>query len=328
MAIRSRVRPGRAPVLALAAVALVSLGPAAGAAAEVRCGATIAANAVLRRDLACPRAPALTVRGPAALDLGGHAVRCTDRAPAAAACVVLVGAGARLHGGAVAAHGAAAVRLAGAGGHTVRRVTAVSGADVGFEVRSDGNLLVGNTDCRSGAYGFHVAGDRNRLEGNTSSGSAGAGFAVTGTGNELRGNTAVRVEVAGIVVTGAGNRLVGNRIVGFGPGADVRSRFGIVLTAPAGATAVGGNVVIGTDVAVHGGGDGSRGNRVAIAAVGGAGGEASSGDGASGEGGVDSVDGGAHRGCIAPLPGPGCGGSVGARPEPAPPAVAGVRNGR
>lgn len=343
MAIRSRVRPGRAPVLALAAVTLVALGPAAGVAAEVRCGDAIAADAVLRRDLVCPRAPALTIRGPAALDLDGHAVRCTGRAPAAAACVVLAGAGARLHGGAVTAYGAAAVRLAGAGGHTVRRVTAVSGADVGFEVRSGGNILVGNTDCRSGAYGFHVAGDGNRLEGNMSSGSAGAGFAVTGAGNELRGNTAVRVEVAGIVVTGTGNRLVGNHVVGVGPGADVRSRFGIVLAAPAGATAVSGNAVIGTDVAVHGGNEigdaGLYGNRTGIAVVGGTGGEVIAGDRATGGGGLDLVDGGArdgqrgaavgraHRERIAPPRGPGCGGAVGTRPEPPPPAFADVRNG-
>jgi hypothetical protein len=82
---------------------------AIGAASAVKCGDSIKSNTVLTANLACDctkfdNNAALTVVGPATLDLKGHSVSCTQNRPSLlTVCLAIRGKGATIKNGSVTA---------------------------------------------------------------------------------------------------------------------------------------------------------------------------------------------------------------------------------
>jgi parallel beta-helix repeat protein len=167
--------------------------------AEVSCGDVIGPNQVvsLTRDLGpCPAGPAaLTVVGPATLDLNGFAVTCVPARSGRPTGIVAVGRRATVRNGSVQGCGTG-VEVLGEGAHRIEGVTAAltddGGGGDGFVVESDGNRLLGNAAVQNGGNGFRVVvADRNRLTGNVAFFNDRAGFEVQiGVGNVLQDNRA------------------------------------------------------------------------------------------------------------------------------------------
>jgi hypothetical protein len=246
---------GRA-LAAFGALLALSLSP--GVALGVSCGDVITSDTVLDGDLGPCRsdsARALTVVGPARLDLNGFRVRCfADPRVGTSVGILIEGRRAEVTNGAVSDCGIAGVELQGGGGHVVKTVLVEDCSD-GFDVdpSSIGNTLVDNV-ARSNAIGFDVDGRKSRLLRNLATGS-GVGFELengaegtelianvaTGNGDgfsldsvtrnvELRGNLSLGEGAgSGFVLYGRGHRLSGNRALGHAVGISVRATQTLVF---------------------------------------------------------------------------------------------------
>ena len=167
----------------------------------VECGDTITTDTVLDADLELPcrsaSGRALTVVGPARLDLNGFRVRCfADPRFGSAVGIQLEGRRAEVSNGAVSECGIAGIVLAGSGAHVVRNVL-TERSSIGFDVAlgSTGNTLIDNITmaCRTG---FSVDGGKSHLVRNLTAGSD--------VGFELRSG-AERTELIANVATGGGD---------------------------------------------------------------------------------------------------------------------------
>jgi parallel beta-helix repeat protein len=225
--------------LAAALLTIILAAPAAQVEAQVSCGATITANAVMTADLQCPsHNPAFTVKGPATVDMAGHRILACAGGGVG---VVLTGSGATLKNGAVIGSAAAsapscatAVRVAGKGKHTVDNVVARD-MDNAFVIVSGGNTII-----RTAAYAVGSAytisskagpADKNKLKdniasevyeafvleandgdyyGNIAYSALKSGFDVVGNGNVLRRNKSTNNDEYGFFIDGSFNRLDGN----------------------------------------------------------------------------------------------------------------------
>jgi parallel beta-helix repeat protein len=196
---RSRIGSGiHARASALLALTLATAAPAA---AQVRCGDVIGPDqsVTLDRELSgcAPGAAALTVVGPATLDLNGFSVICQDAGVNTPLGIVVVGKRATVRNGSVQ-RCSTGVSVLGEGSHRIENVVAALGdkgvapGGEGFVVESDGNLLTGNTAVQNSAEGFRlIEVDRNRLTDNRAFFNGASGFEVlVGRRNSLRGNVA------------------------------------------------------------------------------------------------------------------------------------------
>jgi len=217
---------GRA-VLVLAAVGVIGLATASAAGAQVRCGDTIApgAHVVLTADLVCDDVEtALTITGPAVLDLNGFAIVCDDRngnGREVIGGVALEGAAATLRGGTVR-DCRQAIALRGAGRHLVSGMLALRSSSDGFRVESDRNQVLDSFALLNGGAGFAVAGKANRIAGNAATSNR-QGFDVEQR-NTLERNIASGSEFAGFALRTKSATLRQNRAVGNQLGFNVRGR--------------------------------------------------------------------------------------------------------
>ena len=211
---------------------------AAPAYAQVRCGDTIApgANVVLTADLTCDELDvALTVIGPAVLDLNGFTIACDDRnanGDEVITGISVEGSGAIVRGGTVR-DCRQAIALRGAGRHQLSSVSALFSSSDGVRIESDRNRVTDSFAFFNGGSGFAIQGkanlvsgnaatgnrfgfdveQRNTLERNVASGSDLTGFVLRSRSATLRGNRAVDGST-GFNVRGQSNRLEGNQAEG------------------------------------------------------------------------------------------------------------------
>ena len=192
------------PELRLLSVTLVPVSWAG----HVACGDMITSSTTLDTDVGpCATNPALTVVGPAQLDLGGKTVSCTSVATIG---ILLTGQGAKLRNGVVSGCDVG-VRLAGTGRHRVERVLA-TGNNVGFSLlsSSERNTLKENA-ATDNMGGFLLDGDRATATDNTATGNSGNGFESFFTDRlTLRGNTAADNGARGFITSGTNHRYTKN----------------------------------------------------------------------------------------------------------------------
>jgi parallel beta-helix repeat protein len=214
----------------LNAVLLAALGIAWSASSALAqtptCGSVIGPgeNLSLRTNiLACDDgtgAAALTIVGPATVNMNGFIVSCADvdGDGVRPAGIVLEGSQVVLRNVGVSKC-ATGVFVEGAGQHRIEQVRASQNEGLGFLVESDRNVLVKN-EARSNASGFRVTGNRNVLTSNQAFSHDGIAFRINGgdknrfSRNEAAGN------VTGFdVLSGSGNVLTANRarnnLIGF-----------------------------------------------------------------------------------------------------------------
>lgn len=166
---------------------VLSLASATGAHA-VSCGDTITTSTTLTADLGpCGTNPALTVQGPATLNLNGHTVSCISSQNG----IRLTNRGATLRNGVVTACQDGVV-LDGTGDHRVERIVAKDNNSSGFQgnFTSIGNTLTQSAAVANGGDGFTMEGDETALSDNTATGNSDSGFDVEGDQSSLRGNRA------------------------------------------------------------------------------------------------------------------------------------------
>jgi hypothetical protein len=186
-------------------VAILAMAPYR-AAAQVACGDTIGPGqaVILTGDLGpCPGPePALTVIGPATLDLAGFTLSCVGTPG-----LRVEGRAAKILRGTIG-FCSPALEIAGDGRHALTAVLASGGGD-GFVVTSDKNKLTRVTSSDSdGDWGFRVQGDGNRCVGCAAIDGS-EGIVVEGARNRFDGVRAADNSETGIVLGGEGNRLAG-----------------------------------------------------------------------------------------------------------------------
>jgi parallel beta-helix repeat protein len=190
---------------------VVAAGVLAGAApamAQVACGDTIRSDARLSANLTCGSDPALTLIGPASLDMAGFTITCTSPRSDG---IVIRGSGAQLLSSGQRGRVTACddgVKLRGIGRHRVTAIWSDQNASDGFEIESRNNRLRRNLATRNRDHGFEINTPRNRLVNNVARRND-DGFRVQGSGNRLRSNTARNNRSDGIALeSSAGGGLI------------------------------------------------------------------------------------------------------------------------
>ena len=185
--------------------------------AQVECGTEVIIDVELTEDLGPCSGPgsAITIRGPARLNLNGFSVTCDTDAPPSAG-VELTGQGAELYDG-VVKDCRPSVLLSGPGQHSVAGVLSTNnfqGAGFRVDEGSNKNRLIENaaTNCDPG---FDVRGEKSTLSYNPATGNDDCGFEVRGSRHMLRGNVSALNDVGGFCVEGSEHKL--SRNVALGP---------------------------------------------------------------------------------------------------------------
>ena len=137
---------------------------------------------------------ALTVRGPATLDLNGFTVACADLDDDGQEPSV-------------------GIRLVGERAKLIGRGGAVSGCPIGVSVEEGGKHRVDGVVVQSGEQGFRVTSSRNTLKKNIAENiRERSGFLISGTRNVLTQNVAQDMRRgAGFVLIGERHRMIRNR---------------------------------------------------------------------------------------------------------------------
>ena len=186
------------------------------AAIALDCGETVGPQqkVVLNADVGpCSAAtanPALTVEGPATLDLNGHTLACDFLNPPDG--IVVIGKGAKILNGTIEDCNEGML-IGGEGRHSITGVTSRGNDEDGFEVNSDSNKLTANASVANLDEGFQVNGNKNKLDQNTAADNDNDGFDVVGEQNRLSLNIAAENN-DGFDVTGPGNKLSLNTSIG------------------------------------------------------------------------------------------------------------------
>jgi hypothetical protein len=175
----------------------------------IECGAVIGPyeDVTLDHDLNCQNGIALTVVGPATLNMKGHTLYGKLRG----AGILVFGEGAKVMNGSVDGFGDGVVVL-GNGNHHISKITAAKNVANGFIVGSSNNKFVGNTADGNVWEGFIVYTNKNKLVNNISVNNGGAGFRIMGTRNKLVNNKTNNNSGGGIEVARDGNTLKNNKL--------------------------------------------------------------------------------------------------------------------
>ncbi len=210
----------------LLATLALTLGPAA-AHAQVSCGDVIGPNetVVLSGDLldcAGPE-PALTIVGPATLDLNAFRIDCDLGAETVG--LLIVGERAVVRGN---VRGTSdnlnrcdrAVVVAGEGRHRLTEINPHESV-IGIDIQSDRNVVEDSVVESASAYGVLVGGDGNRLRNVESNGAAAAALQVSGSRN--------RVTNSALNASDVGARITGDRNVVRDSAANLNARHGFVI---------------------------------------------------------------------------------------------------
>lgn len=170
------------------------------------CGDIITTNTTLDADVGpCATDPALTVEGPATLDLNGFTVSCSTTSTFG---IVLTEKSAKLLNG-VVRNCNFGVILAGVGSHRVEQVLSTDNSNTGFYVDSgsDKNELDGNAATGNGGVGFGIAGANAKLINNTSTGNEVGFFNFNTNDGQLQHNTAAANNEWGFGLDGNGIKV-------------------------------------------------------------------------------------------------------------------------
>lgn len=180
-------------------------------ASAVSCGDKITSYTVLSADLACDCSKlssqaALTVTGPATLDLNGHTVSCSKTTAPFTYCVAIFGNGATIQNGAVTE---CFFGVGGPGtiGRTVIRNIVATAYSSGFLLNGNRNKLIRVTAKNHVNAGVSIGGNNNRLQYVTSNNNDDDGVAVTGENNTLLQVTAKGNAQHGISTYGPFNQV-------------------------------------------------------------------------------------------------------------------------
>ena len=187
----------------------------------ISCGDTIEPGGKVRltQDLNCAgtgHSVAVTVLGPATLDLNGHTITGDDQMDG----IVVQGENAKIKNGKVTGlfRGVFVEGRNIDGHHRVSKIRAYENF-VGFFVESNNNVLARNL-AKSSEYGaFMIYGDKNKVRANKAKANLSDGFLIRGVENRVVHNTSKNNESTGIEIDGdknfiAKNKSMNNRGVG------------------------------------------------------------------------------------------------------------------
>jgi hypothetical protein len=190
-------------------------------AAAVQCGDVIGPNVTvaLSGSISCDNTtnPALTIVGPAKVDLSQFTILCNDvnQDGTPPTGLRILGQKAQVHGG-FPSGCYDGVDVEGEGRHTVKNVRAESSRIHGFFITSTKNILRQNR-AMIDKYGFVVGGNSNTLLDNTADIShSDTSFKIEGNNNRLRRNFAGGSNFDGFSIFGEGNKLTENEARGNG----------------------------------------------------------------------------------------------------------------
>ncbi|MFT4572258.1 MAG: parallel beta-helix repeat protein [Hyphomicrobiaceae bacterium] len=208
-----RSHPVLSQLRTVATSTLFCLVLATSAQAQLVCGDAVepGSKVVLTADVdGCTGAgvAALTITGPATVDLNGFQVRCSVIDPADG--IAILGVGVRLSNGSVRGCNAFGVSLGGSGRHTLTDFAVKASSGDGVLVASDSNTLRGVAATNGNASGFNFTGSANRVSECTATNNNDQGFVVAGDATKLSSNAAVNNQKEGFLVGGNGNRLKAN----------------------------------------------------------------------------------------------------------------------
>jgi hypothetical protein len=152
---------------------------------------------------------AITVVGPATLDMNGYTLDCVDQETDG---ISLEGSGAKLKNGAVEFCNDA-ITVWGTGGHQINNII-VEQSVWGFTVVSDGNKI-SDSGAQLTNVGFLLLGSSNKLSNNMTH-QCDTHFESRGSANQFKGNLASGPGTTGFLLTGtsSGNRFSGNIAAG------------------------------------------------------------------------------------------------------------------
>jgi acetyltransferase-like isoleucine patch superfamily enzyme len=189
---------------------LVASALAAPAAAQpIVCGSSIGPGKVtLTASIGpCTAAtdPALTITGPAKVDMAGFFLTCDDSNPPSIG-IRLLGKGVQLMGGTVN-HCGIGVHLAGEGKHKLEALLVEDSDEDGFWIDSDGNKLRRLAANFSGDDGFEVDGSSNKIEEAVAFNNDDGGFRIDGSGNSLKKVLANQNERDGLFDAAGGTKI-------------------------------------------------------------------------------------------------------------------------
>jgi parallel beta-helix repeat protein len=178
-------------------------------AADIQCGDTIGPgeNIKLTQDIGpCTGGPALTVVGPASLNLNGYTVAGDGDIDG----IVLEGKRATVMNGTIIGCYNALVVM-GQGRHKIKRIKAEDNIDQAFVVYSDNNMFLWNKADMNGDDGFYVEGSGNRFILNKIYDNDDEGLEIEGHNNKVVANRARGNNSDSFEIGGDENRLVFNK---------------------------------------------------------------------------------------------------------------------
>jgi hypothetical protein len=243
--------------LALVTVCLL----AAPATAQVDCGDSIGPGKVTLTDNigSCNAAtdPALTITGPAKVDMAGFFLICDENDPPTVG-IELLGKGVQLIGGTVIGCGNG-VHLAGEGKHKLEALLVEDSAVHAFWVDSDGNKLRRVAGNFSGDDGFAVEGSSNKIEDAIAAVNEDGGFTIDGSGNSLKRVIASENERDGLFDAAGGTKIKDSAFISNQEdGADLA---GSGATIEKSVLARNGNDMFGAGAFIDGNGNGAKQSR-------------------------------------------------------------------
>lgn len=178
----------------------------------ISCGDTIESGQKVRltRDLNCAGtgSAAITINGPAVLDLNGHTISGDDTMNG----IVVQGEKAKIKNGKVSGF-LRGVFLKGRGIEGHHRIFKILADEnfVGFFVESNSNVLVKNL-AKSSEYGaFMIYGDQNKIKSNNANANVSDGFTIRGAENRIVHNISKNNENTGMEIDGEKNFVAKNK---------------------------------------------------------------------------------------------------------------------
>ncbi len=185
----------------------------------VACGDTIAPKSKIElgADIGpCAKGsadPALTIVGPATVDMAGFRLACDDGDPPDHG-IRIQGKGVKLRNGVVSGCGIG-LRVEGEGSHVIELVVSLDNDGDGFLVDSDRNRLVRVAGNHNGADGIDLDGSSNKIDGATVIGNGEQGIESDGDKNRIRNVNAVDNAAEGLLVgAGRDNRISRSAFLG------------------------------------------------------------------------------------------------------------------
>ncbi len=189
---------------------MLALASPTAALAQVNCGDTVrpGETVVLTDDLLCPgTGPALTIEGPATLNLNGFKIQCQENSGTTG--LLLIGRRARVMGAYEneVQSCAIGIHFGGDGRHTIEEVS-VAYNQIGIGISSDRNTVQGGS-IWANAHGIIIDGDRNKLY-DLRQEIGLVGLLITGSRNRVERSLFKRNDDVGVNVRGDRNLLRDN----------------------------------------------------------------------------------------------------------------------